>query len=825
MRGKNFITIALIALMFIPLLPVSARQGEDEPLARLRAALENFDSYTSYVASGESTVATHWEGSMGGQVVDGLTAASTAQITETVVGSTLQQQYTIENSSEQLNQASVTYGLNAEIRVVDGVVYAQGSHSRTDPSLPALPDGWVTVTNPDEWPGLDTTRLDDFVDDQPDDLFNRIYGASLADLIDRLSTDATITSEQSTLEDGTPVETITAVLSLEGWRVLTQIDTSVDDVDSRVINAMTSDPMTITFALNEAGELVQLGYIFDLNVQGIDIAGLNGAPEGFTLDVHNTEALTLRLTSFNDSTLAAITAPEMPTTEPEAASVDMTDLPWWNDRVFYEIFVRSFYDSDGDGVGDLRGVIEKLDYLQEMGITGLWLMPIMQSPSYHGYDVTDYYTIEEDYGTNQDFLDLMAAAHERGMVVIVDLVLNHTSTEHPWFTASADSDPDYRDWYIWNDDPPAYRGPWGQEVWYPMNGSSYFALFWSGMPDLNYENPEVTDQMYDVIRFWLQDMGADGFRLDAIRHLHEDGPVMANAPATLEWLQAFHEYVRSLNPEALTVGEVWDVSAEVVPYVGDRVDLAFEFDLASAIINAVQTGRGNTLARAQTTVLRLYPEGQYAAFITNHDQDRVMSQLAGNEGAMHVAATLLLTNPGVPFIYYGEEIGMEGEKPDERIRTPMQWDDTPRTAGFTTANSAWENLNNDIATVNVAAQDADPESLLNHYRTLIRIRNEHPALQEGPMQMVETSVPQVYSFIRYSEDEAILVLVNLSQDPISDYTLTLSSGILSGELNVEVLLGDGTPAAPVINVQGGFDSYTPFESLPPQSSFIVRLSH
>lgn len=210
-----------------------------------------------------------------------------------------------------------------------------------------------------------------------------------------------------------------------------------------------------------------------------------------------------------------------------------TDLPWWNNRVFYEVFVRSFYDSDGDGIGDLQGVIQKLDYLQELGVTGLWLMPVAQSPSYHGYDVMDYYAIEQDYGTNEDFLALMEAAHERDMVVIVDLVMNHTSNQHPWFIASAEGDPDYADFYIWEEQPGRYTSPWGSNVWHPRDGRYYYGLFWEGMPDLNYENPAVTAEMQKVIDFWLEEMGVDGFRLDAIRHLIEDGSVQENTPETL----------------------------------------------------------------------------------------------------------------------------------------------------------------------------------------------------------------------------------------------------------------------------------------------------
>ena len=198
---------------------------------------------------------------------------------------------------------------------------------------------------------------------------------------------------------------------------------------------------------------------------------------------------------------------------------------WWNETVFYEIFVRSFYDSDGDGIGDIQGIIEKLDYLNDgnpetdddLGITGIWLMPVAQSPSYHGYDVIDYETIEEDYGTNEDFQQLMEEAHNRGIKIIVDLVMNHCSSQHPWFVAASQNEPEYYDWFRWSNSYPGYMGPWGQQVWHMAdNGKYYYGLFWGGMPDLNYENSEVKDEMWDIAEFWLTEMNVDGFRCDAV---------------------------------------------------------------------------------------------------------------------------------------------------------------------------------------------------------------------------------------------------------------------------------------------------------------------
>ncbi|MEM9024449.1 MAG: alpha-amylase family glycosyl hydrolase, partial [Bacteroidota bacterium] len=197
--------------------------------------------------------------------------------------------------------------------------------------------------------------------------------------------------------------------------------------------------------------------------------------------------------------------------------IDQQETFWWNDAVFYEIFVRSFQDSDGDGRGDFRGLIDRLDYLNDgdptttddLGVTGIWLMPVQQSPSYHGYDATDYRTIENDYGTNQDFLDFMDAAHERGIRVIVDLVMNHSSSQHPWFLESVNPNSSRRDWYVWEDSNPGDIGPWGQTVWHQRNNDFFYGVFWSGMPDLNYATQEVKDEMFDIARFWLEDLNVD----------------------------------------------------------------------------------------------------------------------------------------------------------------------------------------------------------------------------------------------------------------------------------------------------------------------------
>lgn len=522
--------------------------------------------------------------------------------------------------------------------------------------------------------------------------------------------------------------------------------------------------------------------------------------------------------------LAGCLAPATP------APAETSPLPWWNDRVFYEVFVRSFYDSDGNGAGDLRGLTARLNYLNDgnpntssdLGVTGLWLMPITESPSYHGYDVSDYKTVERDYGSNEDFKLLIAEAHRRGIRVIVDLVMNHTSSQHPWFVDARTPGSARDDWYIWAAQNPGYPGPWGQPVWHRAGNRYYYAIFWDGMPDLNLRNPQVTEALNDVIRFWLGDMGADGFRLDGVKHLIEDGTTQENTPATHDWLRGFASVVRSAKPDAVTVAEAWSATDEVVRYIGNQVDLAFEFDLAAAIVSSVQRGNKSALTQAQGKILAAYPRGQYAAFLSNHDQNRVITQLLDDVPSAKTAATLLLTNPGVPFIYYGEEIGMTGYKPDERLRTPMQWDATPDKAGFTTG-APWQALAESYEQRNVAAQDQDGGSLLSHYRQLIRLRQAHPALRWGEMTPVESDTAAVYSFLRHTPLEALLVVVNLSPRQVTRYSLSLPRGPLGGKPKAAMLFGQGTPAAPALDAAGGFENYTPLPALEPRSSAIIRL--
>ncbi len=524
-----------------------------------------------------------------------------------------------------------------------------------------------------------------------------------------------------------------------------------------------------------------------------------------------------------------------PVAQAQADPLPVGAAHWWDGRVFYEIFVRSFYDSDGDGIGDFRGVLQKLDYLNDgdpattddLGITGIWLMPINPSPSYHGYDVTDYRDVNPQYGTLDDFRELLAEADRRGIAVIMDLVLNHTSVQHPWFIASAQGDPAYADWYVWRDTDPNTPGPWGQDVWHARGGRFYYGVFWDGMPDLNYANPAVTAEMYDVARFWLEDVGVDGFRLDAIMYVVEEGNQLRNAPGTVAWMEGFNAHVKRINPDALLVGEVWTSSRIVSRYVPAAVDIAFEFDLALGLLDSARDGSTAPLTFPLRQTGELYPPGQFAPFLTNHDQSRVMTELLGDVGKARAAAALLLTMPGVPFLYYGEEIGLGGQRPpDEQVRTPMQWDGTD-TAGFTRGRRPWQPFSRNPlqpADANVAAQAAHPDSLLSWYRQLIHLRSGSPALRYGTLIPVDTGGNAgLYAAVRQTAEQTVLVLVNLTGEPLSNYALTLDTDIgLSGSAAL-ALFGAADPLRAPSWSGGSFAAYRPVTSIPAFGMVVIEL--
>lgn len=478
------------------------------------------------------------------------------------------------------------------------------------------------------------------------------------------------------------------------------------------------------------------------------------------------------------------TASRPSTTTAPAAERSRSLETWANGAVFYEVFVRSFQDSNGDGKGDLAGLISRLDYLNDgkpetdadLGVDALWLMPVFASPSYHGYDTTDYERVNPDYGTNEDLTRLCSEAHRRGMHVIVDLVLNHTSNKHPWFLESA-SGPDSpkRDWYVWSPTDLHWPQPWNAagNTWHMKNGAWYYGLFWAGMPDLNLRTPAVRAEAKRLAALWIG-RGVDGFRLDAARHLIEDGSGdgQNDTPETHAFWKEFAAYVRSVRPDALLVGEAWTETAKIAPYYGsteavpggDELPLNFDFPLAKKLVEGVQMAESKSIAQTLREVADTYPPGATdVPFLTNHDMRRVASVLKGDAGKLRSAAAILLSLPGTPFLYYGEEIGLlnGNADPDEEKRTPMPWDGTAG-GGFTTGKP-WHGFAPGRDSTNVAAQTGDPGSLLSHYRRWIRARHASPALARGRLGILQGEGP-VLAFLRTQGSERVLVAHNLGPE-------------------------------------------------------------
>ncbi|MGH7677979.1 MAG: alpha-amylase family glycosyl hydrolase [Gemmatimonadaceae bacterium] len=458
---------------------------------------------------------------------------------------------------------------------------------------------------------------------------------------------------------------------------------------------------------------------------------------------------------------------------------------WTKGAVCYEIFVRSFYDSDGDGIGDFNGLTQKLDYIndgnpatqKDLGAQCLWLMPVMPSPSYHGYDATDYYRVNPQFGTNADFKRMVAEAHKRGIRVLIDMVLNHASNEHPYFKdAALNPNSPYRSWFRFASPKPEQKGLWGDNhvVWHrsPVRDEYYYGIFWSGMPDLNYETPAVREEAKKVATFWLKEMGVDGFRLDAIPYLVEEGTRLAGTPGTHAFLRDYGAHIRQTAPNAYTVGEVWDSVGAMEPYYPDQLDSHFAFELSEAILEAVRTGSAKKLLTGYFRLQRQFPAQRWSPFLRNHDQTRTMTALGNDLARVKLATTLLLTLPGLPFVYYGEEIGMTGDKPDPRLRTPMHWRRGP-AAGFTTG-VPWEPLQPDSLTANVEALEADTASLLNLHRRLIHLRATNSALGVGELVPVTANNDAVAAYIRRDGTRRVMVVANLGTTPLS--RVIISSG-------------------------------------------------
>ena len=458
---------------------------------------------------------------------------------------------------------------------------------------------------------------------------------------------------------------------------------------------------------------------------------------------------------------------------------------WRQGATCYEVFVRSFRDSNGDGIGDLNGLIGALDYINDgkpqgahsLGARCLWLMPVMVSPSYHGYDVSDFYHVAPAYGTNDDFKRLVTEAHKRGIRVLVDMVLNHVSSRHPAFQAALrDTTSAYRSWFRFARSPgPANR--WGGNNWHrsPVRGEYYYGFFSPVMPDLNYVQPAVLEEMKKVATFWLRDMGADGFRLDAVKYLVEEGARVEDTPGTHAVLRDYADHVRATKPGAFTIGEVFDSTGALLSYYPDQLDAYFAFEIADSLIAGVRRGDARGILAPVLRLQGAQPAVRWSPFLRNHDQPRTRTALGGDWGEARVASFLLLTLPGLPFVYYGEELGMTGPKPDERIRTPMAWSLSRPHAGFTTG-TPWKPLAADSLEANVEAQDRNAQSLLALYRTLIHLRTSSPALGGGVLVPLTTTHPSVIAFLRRDPTTTVLVIANIGSTSVGSVRITSADG-------------------------------------------------
>ena len=496
------------------------------------------------------------------------------------------------------------------------------------------------------------------------------------------------------------------------------------------------------------------------------------------------------------------------------------EFVWWKHGVIYHIYPRSFYDSNSDGIGDLQGIIQKLDYLDNLGIDAIWLSPIYESPLVDfGYDVSDYRAISCDYGSMSDFTELLAKAHERGIKVIMDLIMNHTSNQHPWFIESSSSltNPK-RDWYIWEKGdkgktPNNWKSAIGNSAWeYDFSTKQYYLhSFFKEQPDLNWRNEEMHDAFFNEVRFWLE-KGVDGFRLDVINFIVKDKKLRdnpmymgiqflqkhiynRNRPKSYKIVKKLRKLIDEYDNKML-LGEVYVMppgdSAMAASYCGKKgLNLAFDFSLIFKKWDA----------RAYYECIKhwykLIPKNGWACnVLSNHDLSRSFNRsiIGGyNIEKAKVAAVLLLTIKGTPFIYYGEEIGMENGKIKrkdikdplgkkfwpfysgrDKARTPMQWSNDDN-AGFTKAENPWLPINNDYLLKNIEIQTNIEDSILNIYKKIIQIRKRHPALTSGDWMPVMKGKHGILAYYRVHNDEQLLVILNFTNEP-KQISIDIASG-------------------------------------------------
>ncbi len=486
---------------------------------------------------------------------------------------------------------------------------------------------------------------------------------------------------------------------------------------------------------------------------------------------------------------------------------------WYKNAVFYQVYVRAYFDSNGDGHGDIQGVTQKLDYLQDLGIDCIWLMPVYPSPlKDDGYDIADYYGVLREYGSIDDLRELVEAAHQRGIYVITDLVLNHTSDQHPWFQAArSNRQSPYRDYYVWSDTDQKYsqarvifidtlKSNW---TWDEQAGQYFWHRFYSSQPDLNYDNPAVQAEMENVARFWL-DIGVDGFRADAVPYLFErEGTICENLPETHVYLKKLRRLFDQHYPDKILLCEANQWPEDVRPYFGDgdEFHMGFHFPVMPRIYMALRKGDREPLEWILNRTPEIPENCQWCVFLRNHDEltlemvtederqwmwseyapeqrmrlnlgiRRRLAPLLDNDlRKLALANSLLFTLPGSPIIYYGDEIGM-GENiwlPDRNgVRTPMQWSDE-KNAGFSAADpeALYAPLISNEAyhwrQVNVDAQKRDPSSLWNMIRKMISIRKTNPVFGHGKLAWVKTRDTGIAAYWRFDQDHHILVINNLT---------------------------------------------------------------
>ena len=422
--------------------------------------------------------------------------------------------------------------------------------------------------------------------------------------------------------------------------------------------------------------------------------------------------------------------------------------------VYYSLFVRSFADSDGDGVGDFDGITQHLDYLYDLGIRGLWLLPIYPSPSYHGYDVDNYYDVNPDYGTMQDFEELLAACQEKGISVMLDITFNHSSATNEWFIASKNPQDPHRAWYHWisenpenemTDDASKYSlntNVWGHKLWNKRASGYYAGLFYDGMPDFNLDSPELRQELKKVLAFWM-DKGVSGFRFDAAGHVYNKMKMPAGfedtTGASADFWKEMIDFTKSKNPATYSVAEVWDTT-NVRAQALMGLDSVFHFDIGdNYILNSIKnkSAGSNNLARIFESDFANYrkynPNFIDAPFLTNHDQARIAGNLKGDLASLKLAAGMYLLTQGVPFVYYGEELGMMSGTKDETKRTPFLWAgmDSKKIPAYQTSWAAADDCIYNKKTVGLDIQKKDKNSLYNYYKKIINFRNSCPAFEKG----------------------------------------------------------------------------------------------